>query len=178
MSRYRYPYRRYRRRWTPGEKKAAAVLAVVVAAAAGSHSAAAARTGSGGNSGTPSHAAAVAIAYARAQLGKPYCWGGTGPSCFDCSGLVMEAWAAAGVSIPRTTFAQWAALPHVSSPAPGDPVFAPGGDGTWSQPGHVGMYLGNGRVIEAYATGYSIFVTSLGNFGATSGGIVGYAEVG
>ena len=46
----------------------------------------------------PSPAAATAIAYARAQLGKPYVYGATGPDAFDCSGLVQAAWAAAGVS--------------------------------------------------------------------------------
>jgi cell wall-associated NlpC family hydrolase len=56
----------------------------------------------------PSHAAAVAIAYARAQLGKPYHWADTGPYEFDCSGLVMRAYEAAGVwGIPRTSQAQW-----------------------------------------------------------------------
>ena len=54
-----------------------------------------------------SPAAATAITYARAQLGKPYMWGGTGPGAFDCSGLVMRAWEAAGVSIARVSGDQW-----------------------------------------------------------------------
>ena len=116
-----------------------------------------------------------AIGYARAQVGKPYCWGGTGPSCYDCSGLVMKAY---GSSIPRTSQAQWAALPHVPSPQPGDLVFAPGSDGTQAAPGHVGLVIGGGRVIQAYATGTPIEVSSLSSFAAGAGGIVGYARPG
>ena len=66
--------------------------------------------------GAPSKAAVRAIAYARQQLGKPYLWGGTGPGAYDCSGLVMEAYAHAGVGIARTSQAQWATERHVSSP--------------------------------------------------------------
>ena len=55
--------------------------------------------------GTPA-AVRAAIAYAAAQLGKPYIWGGTGPAGYDCSGLVMMAYRAAGIVIPRTTFQQ------------------------------------------------------------------------
>ena len=58
----------------------------------------------------PSDPAATAIAFARAQLGKRYCWGGNGPNCFDCSGLVQSAWRAAGAQLPRTTDAQARAL--------------------------------------------------------------------
>lgn len=126
----------------------------------------------------PSAAASRAIGYAWAQVGKPYCWSGTGPSCYDCSGLVMEAYQSAGVTIPRTTQAEWAALPHVSSPQPGDLVYAPGADGTSSSPGHVGIVISGGRVLQAYATGYPIAVTSLSNFAAGAGGIVGYARPG
>ncbi len=111
----------------------------------------------GGNpGGTPGPAAARAIAYARAPLGKPYLWGGTGPGAFDCSGLVMEAYASAGVHIARTSQAQWATEPHVSSPRPGDLVFYPGADGTWTAPGHVALVVGHGDMIEAYGTGYPV----------------------
>lgn len=121
-------------------------------------------------------AARRAIAYARAQEGKAYCWGGTGPSCYDCSGLVMEAYRAAGISIPRTAGAQWAGLPHDSRPRPGDLVFAPGGDGTWSVPGHVGLVIRGGRVLQSYAPGTPVGVSSLAAFAAGAGGIVGYAR--
>lgn len=110
----------------------------------------------GASGGAPSKAAARAIAYARAQLGKPYEWGGTGPYAFDCSGLVMEAYSSAGVSIARTSQDQWTTERHVSSPRPGDLVFYPGADGTWSAPGHVALVVGGGQMIEAYGTGWPI----------------------
>jgi peptidoglycan DL-endopeptidase CwlO len=94
--------------------------------------------------------AATAIAYARAQLGKPYCFAGAGPSCFDCSGLTMRAWGAAGVSMPHYSGAQYWMFPHVPLNAmqPGDLVFwGPGG----SQ--HVGLYIGGGQMIAAPHTG-------------------------
>jgi cell wall-associated NlpC family hydrolase len=106
----------------------------------------------------PGKPAAAAIAYARAQIGCPYVWGGTGPcgAGFDCSGLVQQAYASAGVSIARTSQAQWATERHVSSPEPGDLVFYPGADGTWTSPGHVALVVGGGQMIEAYGTGYPI----------------------
>ena len=120
--------------------------------------------------------ASAAIRYAEDQLGKPYCWSGTGPSCYDCSGLVMEAYQAAGVSIPRTTEDQWTDLRHVSHPRAGDLVLAPGGDGSWSAPGHVGLLIGHGKVIQAYAPGVPIEVVTLRAFSAGAGGIVGYVR--
>jgi cell wall-associated NlpC family hydrolase len=128
--------------------------------------------------GTVTAAAAAAIAYARAQIGKPYLWGGTGPGAFDCSGLVMQAWAAAGVHIPRTSQEQWAALPHIaaSQVRPGDLVFFPGGDGTWAAPGHVALVLSDTTMLQAYATGTPVEISPLNGNGA--GGIVGYARPG
>ena len=123
-----------------------------------------------------SPAAGRAIGYAWAQVGRPYCWGGTGPSCYDCSGLVMEAYQSAGISIPRTTFDEWASLRHVSHPQPGDLVLGVGSDGTPSNPGHVGIVISGGRVIQAYQTGSPIDVVSLGNFASGASGIVGYAR--
>jgi cell wall-associated NlpC family hydrolase len=92
-----------------------------------------------------------AVAFAYAQLGKPYQWGATGPDSFDCSGLAQAAWAAAGVSIPRDTYEQWAALPHVaaSSIQPGDLLYY---DGI----GHVAVYVGNGYIIDAPQTGMDV----------------------
>jgi peptidoglycan DL-endopeptidase CwlO len=106
----------------------------------------------------PNDAAATAIAYAEDQLGKPYQWGGTGPDSFDCSGLVMMAYRAAGIDIPRTSQQQWAWGPRVSPKhvQPGDLVFFVGADGTVTSPGHVGLVIGGGLMIEAYATGFPI----------------------
>ncbi|MCX5212460.1 NlpC/P60 family protein [Kitasatospora sp. NBC_00240] len=89
--------------------------------------------------------AAEAIAFARAQLGKPYVWGATGPGSYDCSGLVQAAWAAAGVGLPRTTYAQIDAAQRVPRDQlqPGDLVFF------YSGVTHVGMYTGGGRMIHA-----------------------------
>ena len=107
---------------------------------------------------TTDTAVAAAIAYAEQQLGKPYLWGGTGPDAFDCSGLVMMAYWAAGIDIPRTSQQQWAAGPRVSASQvqPGDLVFFVGADGTPTSPGHVGLVIGRGLMIEAYATGFPI----------------------
>lgn len=107
-------------------------------------------------SGPTNTAAGKAVAFAYQQLGKPYVWGATGPGSFDCSGLVQAAWASAGVSIPRTTYEQYSALPHVPMSAirPGDLIFF---DGL----GHVAMYVGNGMIIDAPQPGESVEYISL-----------------
>ena len=116
----------------------------------------------------PTQAVATAISFAEQQLGKPYLWGGTGPDSFDCSGLVMMAYRAAGISIERTSQAQWATEQRVpaSQVQPGDLVFFAGSDGTPTSPGHVGLVIGNGKMIEAYATGFPIRVASYVGRGA------------
>ncbi|WP_353944247.1 C40 family peptidase [Streptomyces sp. HUAS MG91] len=93
----------------------------------------------------PSSRAAAAIAYARQALGSPYVWGATGPNAFDCSGLTQAAYRAAGVSLPRTTYAQINAGQRVSRSQlqPGDLVFF------YSGISHVGLYIGNGEMIHA-----------------------------
>jgi cell wall-associated NlpC family hydrolase len=116
-------------------------------------------TGAAGAGGrAPGQAAAAAISYAAAQLGKPYLWGATGPDAFDCSGLVMMAYRAAGVDIPRTSQQQWAWGPRIPAghEQPGDLVFFAGSDGTASEPGHVGLVIGHGLMIEAYSAGFPV----------------------
>jgi cell wall-associated NlpC family hydrolase len=110
----------------------------------------------------PSQTVATAIAYAEAQIGKPYQWGGTGPDAFDCSGLMMMAFRAAGITIARTSEAQWTTETRIpaSQVQPGDLVFFAGADGTPTSPGHVGLVIGHGQMIEAYATGFPIRVAS------------------
>jgi cell wall-associated NlpC family hydrolase len=86
-----------------------------------------------------------ALAFARAQIGKPYVWGATGPGSYDCSGLTQAAWKAAGVSLPRTTYDQVNAgtTVPVSQAQPGDLVFF------YDDVTHVGIYIGNGMMIHA-----------------------------
>jgi peptidoglycan DL-endopeptidase CwlO len=103
----------------------------------------------------PAGTAGKVIAYAEAQLGKPYLWGATGPDAFDCSGLAMMAYRAAGITIPRTSQEQWAYGPHIpaSRAQPGDLVFFAGSDGTMTAPGHVGIITGHNTMIDAPSTG-------------------------
>ncbi len=85
-----------------------------------------------------------------AQIGKPYCWGGTGPRCFDCSGLVQVAWGAyGGARLPRTTGDIAAKLPEIAL----EDVRA--GDILW-WPGHVGIYAGNGWMVDAYDSRHGV----------------------
>ncbi|HEX6933044.1 MAG TPA: C40 family peptidase [Streptosporangiaceae bacterium] len=117
---------------------------------------------------TSSNAAATAIAFARQQVGKPYLWGGTGPDAFDCSGLTMMAYRAAGIDIPRTSQQQWQWGPRVdpSQVQPGDLVFFPGGDGTRTAPGHVGIVIGHGMMIDAPSPGLQVRIEPYTNSGA------------
>ena len=93
--------------------------------------------------------AGVAVATARAQLGKPYVWAAAGPGSFDCSGLTMYSWAAAGVSLPHSSSMQMSSGTRVSVSAlqPGDLVF-------YGMPvHHVAIYVGGGQVIHAPQSG-------------------------
>lgn len=87
--------------------------------------------------------------FAAAQVGKRYCWGGVGPACFDCSGLVQRAWRSAGVAVPRTADRIASALAEV----PLAEVRA--GDILW-WPGHVGIYAGNGWMVDALDTPHGV----------------------
>ena len=105
-------------------------------------------TATSGSSATDSSYTAKAdkaLAFARAQIGKPYVWGATGPGSYDCSGLTQAAWKAAGVDLPRTTWDQVNAGTTVplSDIKPGDLVFF------YDDISHVGLYIGNGMMIHA-----------------------------
>lgn len=95
---------------------------------------------------------AKAVAFARAQLGKPYVWGATGPRSYDCSGLTQAAWRAAGITLPRTTWDQVKAAPRIATKdlRPGDLVFF------YADISHVGIYIGGGRMIHAPRPGTSV----------------------
>ncbi|WP_055615479.1 C40 family peptidase [Streptomyces phaeochromogenes] len=103
-------------------------------------------TGTSGSGSAASTAKAdKALAFARAQIGKPYVWGASGPGSYDCSGLTQAAWKAAGVTLPRTTWDQVKAGTTVSvnSAQPGDLVFF------YDDISHVGIYIGDGMMIHA-----------------------------
>lgn len=102
---------------------------------------------------SPSTQAGAELSWAENQLGKPYQWGAAGLARYDCSGLTMDALAQAGVGLPHNANAQWRqtrARPVAENRlAPGDLVFYAGADGTPAAPGHVGIYVGNGEIIDA-----------------------------
>jgi cell wall-associated NlpC family hydrolase len=114
----------------------------------------------------------TAVAFVFKQLGCPYSYGSTGPCSvgFDCSGLVSKAWAAAGLTIPRDTYSQWAALPHISESAiqPGDLLF-------YNGIGHVAMYVGGGMIIDAPSAGQPVRELSM-NTGWYADGFDGAAR--
>ena len=116
----------------------------------------------GGGSGS----AAAVVAYARAQVGKPYCYGGAGSACFDCSGLTMMAWRQAGISLPHSSAAQYNVGRRISASElqPGDLIFY------YSPISHVSIYIGGGQRISATHTGDYVRIQSLGS------SIVGYAR--
>jgi len=105
--------------------------------------------------GPTSSQADQAVAFAYAQIGKPYQWGATGPGAYDCSGLMYAAWGSAGVSMPRDTYEEWASLPHVplSDLQPGDLIL-------YNGESHVAMYVGvvggTAYIIDAPQTGSDV----------------------
>lgn len=125
--------------------------------------------GSGGSGSRPSAdstptpgSTEAAIDYALAQLGKPYVWGGNGPSGYDCSGLVQQAYRRSGIGLPRVADDQYAATTPISAGQlrRGDLVF-------WSDSGrasgihHVGIYLGGGKFVEAPRPGKTVRISTL-----------------
>jgi cell wall-associated NlpC family hydrolase len=120
----------------------------------------------GSYNGPASGRAAVAVRFAYAQLGKPYSYGAAGPDAYDCSGLTMQAWAAAGVSLPHNAAAQQSSVRPVSyaNLPPGDLVF-------FGSPAyHVGIYVGNGNFIHAPHTGDVVRIAALSSEGGFAGG--------
>ncbi|MBM0236754.1 C40 family peptidase [Micromonospora sp. ATA32] len=104
---------------------------------------------SGGSAPAVSGQAGVAVRYAYGALGTPYVWAADGPDGYDCSGLTMAAWRAAGKSLPHNTTMQWNTVTHIGrgSLKPGDLVF---------YSGHVALYVGGGQVIHAPTFGRNV----------------------
>jgi cell wall-associated NlpC family hydrolase len=119
--------------------------------------------GTGGSSTGTASGATAAIAFARAQMGKPYEWAATGPSTFDCSGLTMRAWEHGGVYLPHYSVAQYEQSRKVaiSDLRPGDLVFFGSDPGNPSSIYHVGLYIGGGQMIEAPYTGEDVRISSI-----------------
>ncbi|WP_282070668.1 C40 family peptidase [Janibacter hoylei] len=113
----------------------------------------------------PSSASSDVISIAKQYIGVPYVYGGSTPSGFDCSGFTQYVFAKAGKSLPRVTTAQQAAATPVSNPQPGDLVFF--GSPSW----HVGIYVGDGMMIDAPRTGKSISIRPIFD------GVSGYGRV-
>ncbi|MFE0172747.1 NlpC/P60 family protein [Streptomyces sp. NPDC059002] len=118
-------------------------------------------SGSGSDSGSTDSSYATkakkVIAFAEAQIGKPYVWGATGPDSYDCSGLTQDAWKAAGISLPRTTWDQVKVGTTVKTAdaQPGDLVFF------YDDISHVGIYIGDGKMIHAPKPGANVRVESI-----------------
>ncbi|HEY2579896.1 MAG TPA: C40 family peptidase [Streptosporangiaceae bacterium] len=127
--------------------------------------------------GTPV-AVALAIRFAFRQLGTSYYFGGTCTGAHspdvalhcDCSSLVQQSYHAAGIALPRTTYQQvYEGTPvyTLSDLRPGDLLFLPGSDGTATNPGHVGMYIGGGLVVQAPQTGENVQLSPLSQWAAS-----------
>jgi peptidoglycan DL-endopeptidase CwlO len=101
--------------------------------------------------------AAAAVRFAMAQVGKAYVYGAAGPNAYDCSGLTMRAWGAAGVGLPHSSGAQQGSGTRVSESElqPGDLVFY------YSPVSHVGMYIGNGLIVNALNPGAGVRVSGM-----------------
>jgi peptidoglycan DL-endopeptidase CwlO len=129
------------------------------AQAASSNTSSSGSSSSGGSSASApnvSGKAGVAVRFAYNALGTPYVWAGSSSSGYDCSGLTMAAWAAAGYSLPHNAAMQYDQLPHVSRGQlkAGDLVF-------YSGLGHVGIYVGSGKVIHAPTFGEVVKISSI-----------------
>lgn len=110
-------------------------------------------------SGATTAAGEAAVAFATAQIGKPYKWGATGPGSYDCSGLTSQAWAAAGRPIPRTSQEQWRLLPRIDiqDMRPGDLIIY------HADASHVGMYVGDGAIVHSPRPGRNVTLAGAGS---------------
>jgi cell wall-associated NlpC family hydrolase len=125
--------------------------------------------------------ARTVVSWAEQQLGKPYQYAAAGPAAFDCSGLTMDALAQAGITVIHNANAQWQQTKsHAVAEgrlAPGDLVFFAGSDGTLTAPGHVGIYVGSGEIIDAPFTGARVRFDPLAGIGGYVGATDPYAAV-
>jgi cell wall-associated NlpC family hydrolase len=121
----------------------------------------------------PGSAPAIAVRYALDQLGKPYQWGGSGSSAYDCSGLTMMAYRAAGVTIPRVSRWQYQVGTRIAvrSLSAGDLVFYASNTANPATISHVGMYLGWGRMVDAANRSVPIRIASIWRSGLMPYGV-------
>lgn len=129
-------------------------------------------------------AEATVVAFAIAQLDKPYVFGAAGPDAYDCSGLTLAAWAQVGVTLVHLAadqLGEGTAVLSESQAQPGDLVLVPGDDGTLAAPGHVGMWIGRwhgiGLVLNASDPSDGIRVQSFGDFVAVGHGLAGIRHI-
>jgi len=103
-----------------------------------------------------------AVNYAESQIGKPYQWGAAGPDSYDCSGLVMWAYAHVGVTLDHWTGYQWQEGAHIATSAlrPGDLLFFATDTSDPNTIHHVGIYIGSGQMVEAPYTGANVRISS------------------
>jgi peptidoglycan DL-endopeptidase CwlO len=147
----------------------AALAAEAAAAAARAAAAAGATQGStqvpswAWGSGASATQGDIAANWALSQLGKPYQWGGAGPYSYDCSGLTMDAWAQAGVQLAHWTGYQWLSGPHVplDDLQRGDLLFYATNNADPSTIHHVGIYIGDGMMVDAPYTGAFVRIDSI-----------------
>jgi peptidoglycan DL-endopeptidase CwlO len=113
--------------------------------------------------------AGIAVRFAFQQLGKPYRYAAAGPDSYDCSGLVLASWRAAGVRLPHSAMLQWATVRHINRDElrPGDLVFY------YRDIHHVGLYVGDGRAIDAPQPGERVTMRAVDH-----APIFGYGRVG
>ena len=162
--------------------KSARQAALAVAPAAAAAKAAAAAGSAPGSSTPPSWARSsgasasqgdIAANWALTQLGKPYQWGATGPGTYDCSGLTMQAWARAGVALLHYTGYQWDEGPHVplDQLQRGDLLFYATKNSDPATIHHVGIYIGNGMMVDAPFTGAFVRIDSIYQPGTPIGAV-------